>query len=394
MDYFAPLPALRPPAHVTGPSEQPTGHIPAIHVRSSATTPVAGSQLRAASPSRQEPTDDVFTSVSTDSERATQRLDHITDQLTQVNDRLHALLVCGGPFDAVYRHILATPGKRVRAGLALACAQLLPSAAAVPLRDAVNMACVWEMFHESSLVHDDICDGSLLRRDAPSVPAEFGIRTAARAGFHLAGTALQVLAQIVTDNPAVFATLGAAAGVTYLDRLSDLSFGQLVETLPPTVEDSALRGHYELVAGAKTGTLFRLACSYGGTAGAIDHERLRALMRYADQLAFAFQIMDDVRDVEGDPALGKDACGDLDRRVPTWPVIEWLAMRHGAREMWLSTETSSAALQSELVTSGATEVACAVAVHAAETACRAIEVFPPSPAREHLRELSTRVVSR
>ncbi len=260
--------------------------------------------------------------------------------------------------------------------------------------DAVDLACAIEMFHEASLVHDDICDGSLLRRDAPSVAAAFGVRTAARAGFHLAGNALQVLARVLADNPAVFARLGEAPGVTYLDQLSDLSFGQLVETLPPAVDAAALRRHYELVAGAKTGTLFRLACSYGGTAGGVDHDRLRALMQYADQLALAFQIMDDVRDVEGGPSLGKEAGGDLDRRVPTWPVIEWLAMRPGSREMWLSELTSSAELQADLVHSGATRAARAVAVEAAETACRATDVFPPSPAREHLRELLVRVVSR
>jgi len=104
--------------------------------------------------------------------------------------------------------------------------------------------------------------------------------------------------------------------------------------------------------------------------------------------------MDDVRDVEGGPSLGKEAGGDLDRRVPTWPVIEWLAMRPGNRETWLSELTSSADLQAELVHSGATWAARAVAVHAAETACQAVDVFPPSPAREHLRELSVRVVSR
>ena len=141
-----------------------------------------------------------------------------SDQLTLVADRLHEILITGGAFDAIYRHILAVPGKRVRAGLVLACARLLPSAAAVPLRDAVDLACAMEMFHEASLVHDDICDGSLLRRDAPSVPAAFGVRTAARAGFHLAGNALQVLARVLADNPAVFARLGEAPGVTYLDR--------------------------------------------------------------------------------------------------------------------------------------------------------------------------------
>ena len=317
-----------------------------------------------------------------------------SDQLTQVADRLQEILVSGGGFDVIYRHILAVPGKRVRAAMVLACARLLPSAAAVSLRDAVDVACAIEMFHEASLVHDDICDGSILRRDAPSVPAAFGVRTAARAGFHLAGKALQVLARVLADNPAVFARLGEAPGVTYLDSISDLSFGQLIETLPPAVDGAALRRHYRLVAGAKTGTLFRLACSYGGTAGAVDHDRLCVLMRYADQLALAFQIMDDVRDVEGSPSLGKEAGGDLDRRVPTWPVIEWLETRPGSHDMWLSGLTTSADLQADLVHSGATRAARAVAVRAAESARRAMDVFPPSPAREHLRELAVRVVSR
>ncbi|WP_405167776.1 polyprenyl synthetase family protein [Nocardia sp. NBC_01499] len=316
------------------------------------------------------------------------------DRPTMITDRLHEILVTGGDFDEIYRHILVAPGKRVRAGMLLACHRLLPDAEAIPLPDAVDLACVMEMFHESSLVHDDICDGSLLRRDAPSVPAAFGIRTAARAGFHLAGNALQTLARVLADNPVVFARLGDVPGVTYLDQLSDLSFGQLVETLPPAVDDAALRRHYELVAGAKTGTLFRLSCTYGGTAGGLDDDRLRAVMRYADQLALAFQIMDDVRDVEGDASLGKDACGDLDRRVPTWPVIEWLAMRPDSREMWFSEHTSSTVLQAELVDSGATKAAHDAAIRAAETANRALDVFPPSDGRDHLRDLATRVVSR
>jgi hypothetical protein len=64
------------------------------------------------------------------------------------------------------------------------------------------------------------------------------------------------------------------------------------------------------------------------------------------------------------------------------------------REMWLSELTSSADLQADLVNSGATRVARAVAVEAAETARRAMDVFPPSSAREHLRDLSLHVVSR
>ncbi|WP_327139164.1 polyprenyl synthetase family protein [Nocardia sp. NBC_01327] len=316
------------------------------------------------------------------------------DQLTSVTHRLREILYTGEEFDSVYRHVLAAPGKRVRARLVLACSGLLPGAVAAPLDDAVDLACAMEMFHESSLVHDDICDGSLLRRDAPSVPAAFGVRTAARAGFHLAGLALQVVARVLADNPVVFERVGEAPGITYADRLSDLSFGQLIETLPPSVDDAALRRHYELVAGAKTGTLFRLSCSYGGTAGGVDIERLHALMEYADQLALAFQIMDDVRDIEGGPALGKDAGGDLERRVPTWPVIEWLATRPGAREMWLCEDTSSVTLQDDLIDSGATRVARAVAVRATEAADRALDAFPATPARADLRNLLQQVISR
>jgi len=323
------------------------------------------------------------------------QLELISDQMCLVSDRLSAILSTGTRFDDIFQWILSTPGKRVRAGMVLACAQLKPSDDRVSLDDAVDMACAIEMFHESSLIHDDICDGSVLRRDAESVPSAFGIRTAALAGFHLAGTALQTLAQVQARNPKTFATLGDAHGVTYLDQISDLSFGQIVETLPPAFNDAALRRHYELVAGAKTGTLFRLACSYGGTAGALDHDQLRVLMVYANQLALAFQIMDDVRDVEGAPNLGKDACGDLDRRIPTWPVIEWLAMRRPrAREIWLSPTVSSQVIQAELLSTGASEAAHAAAIAAAKRASEAIDTFPLSAAREHLRELSTRVVTR
>ncbi|QIS12796.1 polyprenyl synthetase family protein [Nocardia arthritidis] len=343
--------------------------------RSSTAQTVAGGPIRTTAPNGQLPAAEIF-------------------QPSAITDRLHEILLTGGDFDAIYRHILAAPGKRVRARLVLDCHRLLPSAVAVPRSDAIDLACAMEMFHESSLVHDDICDGSLLRRDSPSVPAEFGVRTAARAGFHMAGTALQVVARVLADNPVVCARLGEAPGVTYLDRISDLSAGQLVETMAPEVDDVTLRRHYELVAAAKTGTLFRLACSYGGTAGGVDHDRLRTLMEYAEQFALAFQIMDDVRDVEGDPALGKEACGDLDRRVPTWPVIEWLAIRPDAREMWLSAATSSAELQADLVRSGAMGAARDAAVRAVETACRALDVFPPTPARDDLCDLAQQVITR
>ncbi|MBY4211753.1 polyprenyl synthetase family protein [Rhodococcus fascians] len=307
---------------------------------------------------------------------------------------MRRVLLAHTGFRDIYDHVLAAPGKRVRAGIVLACAQLTRGGDAVSLTDAVDIAAAIEMLHEASLIHDDICDGSVLRRDTSSVAAAFGIRDAACAGFHLAGTALEELANVIGTNPSVFARIGGAVGVSYLDRLSELSYGQLIETVPPDLADAALRRHYRAVAGAKTGTLFRVACAYGGTAGGVDDDRLRSLMDYADQLALAFQIMDDVRDVEGGPSLGKDACGDLERRVPTWPVIEWLCSGVEARRLWLDDTVLSEDLQTELLRSGALRSARDVAERAVRQACAAIEVFPDSPARKHLWALARQVVLR
>jgi len=311
-----------------------------------------------------------------------------------IHPRMAAALLVPNEFNAVYRHVLAVPGKRVRAGLTSACAELLASRARAPSTDVTGLACAIEMLHESSLIHDDICDGSLLRRGLPSVPAMFGVRLAARAGFYLAGVALDLLACVVADSPEAFGRLGKVRGVTYLDDLSRLSFGQLKETLPAACNDAALRRHYRLVVEAKTGTLFRLACSYGGTAGGVEDDGLRALMRYADHLAFAFQVMDDVRDVEGGSTLGKEAGGDLDRRIPTWPVIEWLASDPVSRSMWLTADTPTAAIQVELMRSGAAEASRSAAVGAAAAACEALESFPGTAARTYLRDLAVRVASR
>lgn len=318
----------------------------------------------------------------------------ISAQLRHVDAALHRIMERDNAFRSIYDHVLSIPGKRVRAGMVLACAQLAPDAHAVALHDAVDIAASVEMLHESSLIHDDICDGSVLRRDNGSVAAVFGVRAAACAGFHLAGTALREVAKVLDANPVVFAGIGTAVGVTYLDSLSELSYGQLIETVPPDLDDGALRRHYRAVAGAKTGTLFRLACAYGGTAGGVDDDGLRNLMNYADHLALAFQVMDDVRDIEGGPNLGKDACGDLERRVPTWPVIEWLCTDAQARTMWLDESVSGRDLQTALTHSGALSSARAFAESARAQACVALEYFVDSPAREHLQDLARRVVLR
>jgi geranylgeranyl pyrophosphate synthase len=89
------------------------------------------------------------------------KLAPIETHATLVGSRLARLLSGRAPFDDAYRHILATPGKRLRAGLTLACSTLLSTvdSALPPSAEALDVACAVEMLHEASLVHDDICDG-------------------------------------------------------------------------------------------------------------------------------------------------------------------------------------------------------------------------------------------
>ena len=313
-----------------------------------------------------------------------------------VEARLAELLADQDWFDDVYRAVLSSPGKRLRAGLVMTCAALLLPAEAEPSAAALDTACAVEMLHEASLIHDDICDGSLIRRGQASVPAAFGVRRAACAGMHLAGVALDVIADIADRGPQP-PVPGAGLGSV---RLSEFAFGQILEGLAPVDANVAtLRRHYRAVAAAKTGTLFRIACAAGGTLAHCGEVRMRALDEYATQLAFAYQVMDDVRDA-GDGDRPERGIGtDVARGVPSWPVIEWFALRDDATRRWREPDDDPAgtgrliAICADVVHSGATASARRVAEQASRHARAALRAFPPTPARRHLANLCTRVVA-
>ncbi len=125
------------------------------------------------------------------------------DQLSEVADRLHEILITGGTFDAIYRHVLTNAGKRRPGRPGAGLCRLLPSATVYrptpstwPARSRCSTRRRWCMT-TSATVHS--CDAMHRRCGRVRRP------TAARAGFHLAGTALHVAARVRADNPTVFA---------------------------------------------------------------------------------------------------------------------------------------------------------------------------------------------
>jgi farnesyl diphosphate synthase len=228
----------------------------------------------------------------------------LTDQLL---DRL--LVPPEGPEARVFeamRYSALAPGKRLRPFLVLAGAQLF----SVARRSALQVAAAIELVHAYSLVHDDLpaMDDSDLRRGRPTCHRQFDEATAILAGDALLTLAFQLLADPDTHgDPAVrcelVASLAAAAGA------HGMVGGQMIDLLAEheTLDIGAITRLQRL----KTGALIAFSCEAGPVLAKAAPELRHALRSYAHDLGLAFQIADDLLDVEGSAAVtGKPVGSD------------------------------------------------------------------------------------
>lgn len=197
-------------------------------------------------------------------------------------------------FEAM-RYAALAPGKRLRPFLVLASAQLF----SVATRSALQVACAIELVHAYSLVHDDLpaMDNSDLRRGLPTCHKAFDDATAVLAGDGLLTLAFEVLADPDTHgDPAVrcelVASLSQAAGA------QGMVGGQMIDLLAEHRPDLDI-GAITRLQRLKTGALIAFACEAGAILGKAPQELRLALRGYAHDLGLAFQIADDLLDVEG-----------------------------------------------------------------------------------------------
>jgi len=210
-------------------------------------------------------------------------------------------------FEAM-RYAVLAPGKRLRPFLVLASAQLF----AVSRRSALQAALAVELVHAYSLVHDDLpaMDDSDLRRGRPTVHKAFDEATAVLAGDGLLTLAFEVLAHPDTHgDPGVRCEL--VASLAHASGVNGMVGGQMFDLIAET--------HPELDIGAitrlqrlKTGALIAFSCEAGAILGKAPTELRMALRGYAHDLGLAFQIADDLLDVQGSAGetgkpVGQDA---------------------------------------------------------------------------------------
>lgn len=212
-------------------------------------------------------------------------------------------------------------GKRVRALLAYAAGELCD---AEP--DAVDaVAASVELIHAYSLVHDDLpcMDDDVLRRGNPTCHVAFGEATALLAGDALQSLAFEALARGARASVAQAALLAHAAGA------SGMAGGQAIDLA--SAGKRLDLAELEQMHALKTGALIRAAVRLGAECGrALARGESEALDRYAVATGLAFQIIDDILDVEGTTqSLGKTAGKDARQGKPTYVSLTGLdAARH------------------------------------------------------------------
>jgi farnesyl diphosphate synthase len=248
------------------------------------------------------------------------RLDAVAAETEQLLERLLAATPADGELGRparlleAMRYASLNGGKRFRPFLVVESAALFD----VPRPYALMAGAALECVHCYSLVHDDLpaMDNDELRRGRPTTHRKFDEATAILAGDGLLTFAFDIVAREETHpDPAVrvelvkalarASGLGGMAGGQMLDLAAEGRFSE-------TVALKLGSGEVRTLQAMKTGALLRFACQAGGILAAAPAPQREALERYGSALGEAFQIADDLLDLEGDPALvgkstGKDA---------------------------------------------------------------------------------------
>ncbi|MBZ3900288.1 polyprenyl synthetase family protein [Streptomyces griseiscabiei] len=285
----------------------------------------------------------------------------------------------------------ASGGKGVRQALAVLGAEAVGAAG----RTGVPAAVAVELVHAFSLLHDDIMDGDSARRSRPAVWKAYGTGPAVLAGDALFALAVETLA--ATDA-------GASAVRVLSVALGDLVHGQAEDLLfaarPWTGPERVRPAEYRAMAEGKTGALLGGAAALGALLGGGPPPVVSALDLVGRRLGLAFQIVDDVLGIWGDPDVtGKPVHGDLREGKKTYPVLAALDSPSSASRRLAVLLKSGAADPREtaelIEAAGGRQAALDEArthIAAAETALA--DISPEGGAGDELRALSAYLVRR
>lgn len=207
---------------------------------------------------------------------------------------------------AALEHLLAAGGKRVRPTISLLVGNMLGA----PLEKLVTLGAAVELLHTATLVHDDLIDGSLLRRGMPTLNARWSPPATVLTGDFLFARAAITAAE--TDHLPLMKL--------FSETLATIVNGELTQMF--TSRGLINRDNYYKRIYAKTASLFEMTSRAAAMVSPVDESVIESMRDFGYQIGMAFQIVDDILDFNGDQnAVGKPLGSDLLNGLVTLPAI-------------------------------------------------------------------------
>jgi len=286
---------------------------------------------------------------------------------------------------AALEHLLAAGGKRVRPTLSLLVGNMLDA----PLERLITLGAAVELLHTATLVHDDLIDGSLLRRGMATLNARWSPPATVLTGDFLFARAAKLAAE--TDHLPLMKLFSETLAVIVNGELTQMfSSRGLIN-----------RDNYYKRIYAKTASLFEMTSRAAAMLSPVDESTVEAMRDFGYQIGMAFQIVDDILDFIGEQAsVGKPLGSDLLNGLVTLPAIYYAESNSDDPDIqslpnggWTNAENMNRLVEN-IRASDSSKKAMREAEQHVDQALKSLRVMNPCPERDALESLAKYIVDR
>jgi geranylgeranyl pyrophosphate synthase len=281
--------------------------------------------------------------------------------------------------------LISAGGKRIRPAMTILIGKMLGA----PEEVLLSLATAIEMLHTATLVHDDLIDGSLLRRGMPTLNSKWSPGATVLTGDFLFARA----AKLASETNSVPVVKNFARTLTVI---IDGEVTQLLGSRCMADRENYLKRIY-----AKTASVFETSAESAAIISNVNNEMIEAMRRYGLEIGIAFQIIDDILDFTGDQAtIGKPVGSDLRQGIITLPVIQYVEAHPNEdpsrtlREGKCLDDAQTDCLIESIRSSDSIRRSHREAIQYVERGLESLRSAPPSTERYALEELANYIVER
>ncbi len=258
----------------------------------------------------------------------------IADDLAKVEAKMENLLLSREPLlSEVALHLIGGGGKRVRPAVALL---VFKACGGRDVTDMIDVAIALELIHSATLLHDDIIDGGETRRGRPSAYQRYGLANTLVTGDFLFSKAFELCGRF-EERIVRWAA----------DACISLTEGEIMQGRFRRNPETTLDDYLEIIA-RKTASLFSQGARVAAHLAGMDDRGAEAMGLCGFNIGMAFQVIDDILDVEGDARTGKPVGIDLRDGNPSLPLVLAVAQDAEVRRVFMSPAATDSELDAAL----------------------------------------------